>query len=134
MQTEQCVRTRFMPKGIAMLKGKVAVVTGSTSGIGLGIARQLAGAGADIMLNGFGEAADIEKLRKEIAAAHGIRVAYSGADLSKAAAVTGLIEQATREPGRVDEPHQRLDRLGEHRLSSRGCVSRRTARSIPMGR
>jgi len=102
MQTEQCVRTRFMPKGIAMLKGKVAVVTGSTSGIGLGIARQLAGAGADIMLNGFGEAADIEKLRKEIAAAHGIRVAYSGADLSKAAAVTGLIEQATRELGRVD--------------------------------
>lgn len=102
MQTEQCVRTRFMPKGIAMLKGKVAVVTGSTSGIGLGIARQLAGAGADIMLNGFGEAADIEKLRKEIAAAHGIRVAYSDADLSKAAAVTGLIEQATRELGRVD--------------------------------
>ena len=85
-----------------MLKGKVAVVTGSTSGIGLGIARALATAGADLMINGFGEAADIEKLRKEIAATYGIRVAYSGADLSKAAEVTKLIEQATRELGHVD--------------------------------
>ena len=85
-----------------MLKGKVAVVTGSTSGIGLGIARALATAGADLMINGFGEAADIEKLRKEIAAAYGIRVTYSGADLSKAAEVTKLIEQATRELGHVD--------------------------------
>jgi len=56
-----------------MLKGKVAVVTGSTSGIGLGIARALAAAGADIMINGFGEAAEIDKLRGEIAAAHGVR-------------------------------------------------------------
>ena len=50
------------------LKGKVAVVTGSTSGIGLGIARALAGEGADIMLNGFGDKAAIEALRKELAA------------------------------------------------------------------
>ncbi len=85
-----------------MLKGKVAVVTGSTSGIGLGIARALGAAGADLMINGFGEAADIEKLRKEIASTYGIRVAYSGADLSKPAEVTKLIEQATRELGRVD--------------------------------
>lgn len=85
-----------------MLKGKVAVVTGSTSGIGLGIARELAAAGADLMINGFGEKAAIEKLRKEIAAAHKIRVAFSGADLSKPAEVTGLIEQTTRELGRVD--------------------------------
>jgi len=99
---EQCVRARFMPRGITMLKGKVAVVTGSTSGIGLGIAHQLAGAGADVMLNGFGEAAHIEKLRKEIASTYGIRVAYSDADLSKPTEVTGLIEQATRELGRVD--------------------------------
>ena len=99
---EQCVRARFMPRGITMLNGKVAVVTGSTSGIGLGIARQLAGAGADVMLNGFGEAAHIEKLRKEIASTYGIRVAYSDADLSKPTEVTGLIEQATRELGRVD--------------------------------
>jgi len=91
-----------MPRGITMLKGKVAVVTGSTSGIGLGIAHQLAGAGADVMLNGFGEAAHIEKLRREIASTYGIRVAYSDADLSKPTEVTGLIEQATRELGRVD--------------------------------
>jgi 3-hydroxybutyrate dehydrogenase len=85
-----------------MLKGKVAVVTGSTSGIGLGIARALAAGGADLMINGFGEAAAIDTLRKEVAATYGIRVSYSGADLSKAAEVTRLVEQATRELGRVD--------------------------------
>jgi len=85
-----------------MLKGKVAVVTGSTSGIGLGIARALAAAGADLMINGFGEATEIDRLRGEIAAAHGARVAFSGADLSKPADATGLIEHAMREFGRVD--------------------------------
>jgi 3-hydroxybutyrate dehydrogenase len=85
-----------------MLKGKVAVVTGSTSGIGLGIARALAAEGADLMINGFGEASAIEKLRKEIAASHGGRVAYSGADLSRTAEVSKLIEQTTAELGRVD--------------------------------
>ncbi len=54
------------------------------------------------MINGFGEAPAIEKLRKEIAASHGVRVAYSGADLSKPAEVTGLIEKTTAELGRVD--------------------------------
>jgi 3-hydroxybutyrate dehydrogenase len=85
-----------------MLKGKVAVVTGSTSGIGLGIARALAAAGADLMINGFGEAAAIDKLRREIAATHGVRVAFNAADLSKPADATGLIEHAMREFGRVD--------------------------------
>ena len=85
-----------------MLKGKVAVVTGSTSGIGLGIARALAAAGADLMINGFGEATEIDRLRGEIAAAHGVRVAFSGADLSKPADATRLIEHAMREFGRVD--------------------------------
>jgi 3-hydroxybutyrate dehydrogenase len=89
-------------RGGIMLKGKVAVVTGSTSGIGLGIARQLAAAGADLMINGFGEAAAIEKLRKELAAQFKVRVAYSGADLAKQQEVTALIEQATKELGRVD--------------------------------
>jgi 3-hydroxybutyrate dehydrogenase len=85
-----------------MLKGKVAVVTGSTSGIGLGIAHELAAAGADLMLNGFGEAPAIEKLRKELAAKYKVRVSYSGADLSRGKETTGLIEQATKELGRVD--------------------------------
>src|SRR5271155_229036 len=85
-----------------LLTGKVAVVTGSTSGIGLGIARALAAGGADLMINGFGEAAAIEKLRQEIAAAHGVRVGFSAADLSKSTDATGLIEHTTRELGRVD--------------------------------
>ena len=85
-----------------MLKGKVAVVTGSTSGIGLGIARTLAAEGADLMINGFGEAAAIDKVRQEITAAHGVRVAFSSADLSKSTEATELIEHATRELGRVD--------------------------------
>lgn len=85
-----------------MSKGKVAVVTDSTAGIGLGIARALAAAGADLMINGFGEAAAIEKLCGEIAVARGVRVApFGGADLSKPADATGLIEHATREFGRV---------------------------------
>jgi 3-hydroxybutyrate dehydrogenase len=85
-----------------MLKDRVAVVTGSTSGIGLGIARALAAAGADIVLNGFGDAGEIEEIRRQIATAHDVRVAYSGADLSTAAGVRELIDAADRELGRVD--------------------------------
>ncbi|MGO8953232.1 MAG: 3-hydroxybutyrate dehydrogenase [Rhodomicrobium sp.] len=84
------------------LHGRVAVVTGSTSGIGLGIAGALANSGADIMLNGFGEPASIEALRLEIAGSFGVRTAYNGADMSKPAEIAGLIEAATRELGRVD--------------------------------
>lgn len=85
-----------------MLKGKVAVVTGSTSGIGLGIARALAGEGADVMLNGFGDSAEIEELRKELAEKQGVRVAYDGADMSKPLEVEKMIGTATAELGRVD--------------------------------
>jgi 3-hydroxybutyrate dehydrogenase len=85
-----------------MLKGKVAVVTGSTSGIGLGIACALAGQGADIMMNGFGPPAEIEKLRKGLVDEFKVRASYSGADMSKPADIKGLIDQATRELGRVD--------------------------------
>ncbi len=84
------------------LRGRVAVVTGSTSGIGLGIAQALAAAGADIMLNGFGEAAAIEALRNEIGGSYSVRTAYNGADMSKPAEVAGLIEAATSELGKVD--------------------------------
>jgi 3-hydroxybutyrate dehydrogenase len=84
------------------LHGKAAVVTGSTSGIGLGVAHALAAAGADIMLNGFGDPAAIEAIRKEIADSFGVRTAYSGADMSKPDEVEGLIKAATQELGRVD--------------------------------
>ncbi len=85
-----------------MLKGKVAVVTGSTSGIGLGIATALAAQGADIVLNGFGDAAEIEKVRAGLAAQHGVKVLYDGADLSKGNAVRGLVDNAVRQMGRID--------------------------------
>ncbi|CAB3645924.1 MULTISPECIES: 3-hydroxybutyrate dehydrogenase [Achromobacter] len=85
-----------------MLKGKVALVTGSTSGIGLGIATAFAQQGADIVLNGFGDAAEIEKLRAGLADKHGVRVIYDGADLSKGAAVRELVENAVRQLGRID--------------------------------
>ncbi|MFY3952001.1 3-hydroxybutyrate dehydrogenase [Achromobacter xylosoxidans] len=85
-----------------MLKGKVAVVTGSTSGIGLGIATALAAQGADIVLNGFGDAAEIEKVRAGLAAQHGVKVLYDGADLSKGDAVRGLVDNAVRQMGRID--------------------------------
>ncbi|MFY3855396.1 3-hydroxybutyrate dehydrogenase [Achromobacter xylosoxidans] len=85
-----------------MLKGKIAVVTGSTSGIGLGIATALAAQGADIVLNGFGDAAEIEKVRAGLAAQHGVKVLYDGADLSKGDAVRGLVDNAVRQMGRID--------------------------------
>ena len=84
------------------LKGKSAIITGSTSGIGLGIARAFAAQGADILLNGFGDSAEIANLSKTLAAEHGVRVSYSGADLSKSAEVCAMVEQATAELGRVD--------------------------------
>jgi 3-hydroxybutyrate dehydrogenase len=85
-----------------MLKGKVAIVTGSTSGIGLGIAKVLAEYGADIMLNGFGRAEEIEAVRADIAGKHGVRIFYDGADMSKGEAVRGLIETTIGKLGRVD--------------------------------
>lgn len=85
-----------------MLKGKVALVTGSTSGIGLGIATAFAQQGADIVLNGFGDAAEIEKLRAELADKHGVKVIYDGADLSKGSAVRELVESTVRQLGRID--------------------------------
>jgi 3-hydroxybutyrate dehydrogenase len=84
-----------------MLKGKVAVVTGSTSGIGLGIAKALAAQGADVMLNGFGDAETIAKVRKEVEAAGG-KTGYSAADMSKPADVAALIEATAKELGSVD--------------------------------
>jgi len=85
-----------------MLKGKTAIVTGSTSGIGLGIARALGGAGANLMLNGFGDAAQIEALRAGLAKEFGVKVAFSGADISKPAQIREMVDLATKELGSVD--------------------------------
>ncbi len=85
-----------------MLKGKVAIVTGSTSGIGLGIATAFAQQGADIVLNGFGDAAEIEKLRAGLASQHGVKVLYDGADLSRGEAVRQLVANTVQSLGRVD--------------------------------
>ena len=85
-----------------MLKGKVAVVTGSTSGIGLGIATAFAQQGADIVLNGFGDAAEIEKVRAGLASEHGVRVLYDGADLSRGEAVRQLVANTVQSLGRID--------------------------------
>jgi len=81
-----------------MLKGKTALVTGSTSGIGLGIAKALARQGANIVLNGFG---DVEGPKAEVAAL-GAKVAYHGADMSKPAEIEEMMKFAAAQFGRVD--------------------------------
>ncbi len=81
-----------------MLKGKTALVTGSTSGIGLGIAKALAAQGANIVLNGFG---DVEGPKTEVAAL-GVKVAYHGADMSKVAEIEAMMAFAAAEFGQVD--------------------------------
>jgi 3-hydroxybutyrate dehydrogenase len=84
------------------LKGKVALVTGSTSGIGLGIAHAFAAEGADLILNGFGDPAAIETLRAETAARFGVKVGYSGADMSKPAEIAAMGAEAEASMGGVD--------------------------------
>jgi 3-hydroxybutyrate dehydrogenase len=84
------------------LAGRVAIVTGSTSGIGLGIARALADAGADIVINGLGDAHAIEATRAGLAEASGVRVAYDGANLMDPAGAVAMVENAIAGFGRID--------------------------------
>jgi 3-hydroxybutyrate dehydrogenase len=85
-----------------MLKGKAAVVTGSTSGIGMGIAEALAAAGANVLLNGFGDRSEIDALEESLASRHGVKVAYSAADMSKPEEIEQMIAEADAQFGRLD--------------------------------
>ena len=84
------------------LEGKVAIVTGSTSGMGIGMAEALAAAGAKVMLNGMGEAAEIEALRARIAGEAGVEVGFDGADLMRPEEVAGLVTRTEARWGSVD--------------------------------
>ena len=84
------------------LRGKVAIVTGSTSGIGLGIARALAADGAAILLNGFGPADAIAALREELSTTHGVQVRHSGADMTKPDEIAAMVAYAHSALGGAD--------------------------------
>lgn len=84
------------------LKSKTAVVTGSTSGIGLAIARALASEGANVMINGFGSPADIDKERVAIESEFGVKALHSAADMTKPAEIAAMIAQAESAFGSVD--------------------------------
>ncbi len=85
-----------------MLKGRCALITGSTQGLGLAMASRLAAEGCNIVLNGFGEASEIEARRRALEEEHGIRALHHGADLAEPRRIAEMIETAEREFGGVD--------------------------------
>ncbi|WP_374563449.1 3-hydroxybutyrate dehydrogenase [Ideonella sp.] len=85
-----------------MFIGKTALVTGSTSGIGLGIARTLAAQGANVVLNGFGDSREIERLRHELSEVHDVQVRYDGADMSQPEQIERMMGRAIAEFGAID--------------------------------
>ena len=84
------------------LSGKTALVTGSTSGIGLGIAHALAAQGVNLVFNGFGDAAAISQLQKDVADRYGVRTSYSAADMSKSSDIEHMMHEAAQQFGGVD--------------------------------
>jgi 3-hydroxybutyrate dehydrogenase len=84
------------------LAGKVSLVTGSTSGIGLGIARALAEAGSDVVLNGFGSAAEIAHTREQLSADFAVKASYSAADMTRPQAIAEMVATTLAEYGRLD--------------------------------
>jgi 3-hydroxybutyrate dehydrogenase len=86
----------------ASLNDKVSLITGSTSGIGLGVARALAAAGSAVILNGFGKPEEIEATRTSVADEFGVEVDYSGADMSDPASIARMIEEMLAKFGRID--------------------------------
>lgn len=85
-----------------MLKNKNALITGSTSGIGLAIAEKFAAQSMNVVLNGFGDAAAIEKQRADMSAKHGVKVVYSAADISKPEEIVQMMQMAEKELGAID--------------------------------
>ena len=85
-----------------MLRGRSAIVTGSTSGIGLGIARALAGEGVNVMLNGFGDAEEIKSIRARLEQEHGVKVVYSAADVARPVQIQTMVAEAAQSFGGVD--------------------------------
>src|SRR5688572_532983 len=85
-----------------LMQGKTALITGSTSGIGLGIAKALAAAGANIMLNGLGDATTIEQVRQSLAREHNVKVSYHGADMREPAQIAELASACHEELGSLD--------------------------------
>jgi len=84
------------------LTGKVSLITGSTSGIGLGVARALARAGSAIVLNGFGDSGEIVQLQSKMAAEFGVAVEHSGADMAKPESIAQMMAMALERFGRLD--------------------------------
>jgi len=89
-------------RGIGDLKGQVAVITGSTSGIGLVLARAVAAGGGDVVLNGLGDPAEVERARADLEASAGVRVLYHPADMTRGEEIDDMISFAERELGRLD--------------------------------
>ncbi|KAL6759925.1 hypothetical protein V8C86DRAFT_2563919 [Haematococcus lacustris] len=87
------------------LAGKAALVTGSTSGIGLAVIKALAGAGADVALNGIASSQEVQRLRDQIAAETGVKVVYADADLRKPAQIRDAVKRVADELGRLDIVH-----------------------------
>ncbi len=83
-------------------EGQVALITGSTSGIGLGIAEALAAAGSHIVLNGLGDSSEVEATRQHLAKQHGVEVTHDGADMSQPAAIEALVGNAVQRFGRLN--------------------------------
>jgi len=89
-------------RGIGDLKGQVAVITGSTSGIGLALARAVAAGGGEVVLNGLGDPAEIERTRADLEASSGVRILYHPADMTGSEEIADMIAFAQRELGRLD--------------------------------